>query len=100
MIQSIKVDIDKFSSNSIKREYPYLELTSFNETLPLVIESLEQGDMQVLATHKGITKVICKISKSAYNIDKLLRTGQKLQVHTSEGEYKQIQNIIDYLEVM
>ncbi len=100
MIQSVEIDIDKFKNSRVQREYPYVELTSFNETLPLVIESLEQGDMQIQATHKGVTKVVCKISKSAYNIDKLLRTGQSLILHRDDSSCTNIEKITDYLEVI
>lgn len=100
MIQAKEVDIDDFKKNKVIRGYPYIELSAFNETLPLVLSSLESGDMQLQATHKGVTKIVGSISRSAYNIDRLLRTNQQIQIWLNEGQCVQIKSVQDYLEVV
>ena len=100
MVESITVDVGSFRKPKVEVAYPRIELLEINDTLPAVIKSLEQGELQVHATHKGETKVICSVSGSAYNIDKLLRTKQVVRYWVSESNYKDILTVMDYLEVL
>lgn len=100
MIKVKEVDIDSFSKPRVDIKYPYIELLEFNDTLPAIVGILKQGDMQIKATYKGVTKVICSINQSAYNIDKLLRTQQKVRIWLSPDKYKDIKTVLDYLEVI
>ena len=100
MIQSISLDIDQFGKQKSKLGYPYLEILEFNDVLPLVVGVLEKGDMQVVAKHNEVNKIIGRISLSAYNIDKLIRTKQVLRLHKDEDNNAVITSVQDYLEVI
>ena len=100
MIKVREIDIDSFSKPKLKRSYPYIELTEFNNMLELIVKLLEPGSMQIQATYKGVTKVIGNVSDSAYNVDKLLRSGQKVRLWTTEDSFKDISEIMDYMEVI
>lgn len=100
MIESISLDIDQFGKQRSKLDYPYLEILEVNDVLPLVVGALEKGDMQVIAKHNGVNKIIGRISLSAYNIDKLIRTKQVLRLHITEEDNAIITCIQDYLEVI
>lgn len=100
MIQSKEVDVNSFRNNKVVRTYPYIEILEFNDTLPLVLQTMESGRVQIQATHKGVTKIVGSISHSAYNIDKLLRTNQKIQLWLTKDKCVQISSVQEYLEVI
>lgn len=100
MVKVKEIDIDSFSKPKVQTKFPYIELEEFNDTLPTIVTLLEPGEVQVQATYKGVTKCICSMSKSAYNIDKLLRTKQKVKMYLSESQSVEIKSVVDYLEVI
>ena len=99
MVESMTLDVDAFSARKVSLSTPYLEITNLTDVTPLVLNSLEEGTMSLVATYQGTTRVLKKISLSAYNVDKLIRINSKLIMHTDTCD-KSIENIIDYLEVV
>lgn len=100
MIEGKELDINSFGKSKVLLDYPCIEIVELNDTLPLVADALEAGNIKLLADHKGTKKLVGSISSSAYNISKLIRTGQKLIYHKSIQEVFELKDIKDYLEVV
>lgn len=100
MISGKKLDVEAFASQRVSAVYPCFEIVSFNDTLPLVISSLEKGDIPLVAVHEGKKKIACRISSTAFNISKLLRTQGELICFKSATEFRHVNRIQDYLEVI
>ena len=100
MVEGKALDIQDFRSKQIQLKYPCVLITDLNATTPLVVGQLEAGDIPLIAEYNNVKRVVCNISNSAYNIDKLLRTHEGIQYLQSESSFKDITNIRDYLEVI
>lgn len=96
---SEKMNVNDFSKRTTEVRYPFLKILTPNATVPLIVSVLEEGEVPLLLTLNGVSKVIKRISKSAYNIDKMLRTCGSLEYHRGEGDVVLINDIVDYLEV-
>lgn len=94
------LDVENFGRQTVKVGYPYVEITRFNESLPVVVSSLSEGDMSLTAEYKGTVKIVKRISPSAFNIDKLIRTGQELEVHVSSEVAVIVKSVAEYLGVI
>jgi hypothetical protein len=91
------IDPDNFKSKSVSTPYPHIKIVELNIATKLVVDSLDEGDMPLLATYKGETKIIKSISNSAININRLLKVND-LDVVFSKDNIYNIQNILDYME--
>lgn len=92
-----QIVIEELVNKKTSAEYPSLLVSTPNETLPVVVRSLEKGDMQLIVELNGVRKVVCRISPSAYNIDKLLRTVGHVSYRKSKEETIDIGDISTYL---
>ena len=77
--------------------YPMVEIINPNDTVPLIVTTLEKGDMQVIVTFNGKRKKMCSITPSALNISQLLRTVGSITYHKSAEESVYVKSIEDYL---
>ena len=93
------INIHEFTKRTTPVVYPYLKVLEPNNTTPLIVSVLEKGDMPLIIELDGIRKVVARISKSAFNIDKLLRTCGSLELYVGEGNSIMIREVTDYLEV-
>lgn len=100
MVEGRELDVDKFRSRFVDMVYPCIRIDDLNDTTPLLVDFLESGEVPVMATYKGVSKVVCNISLSAYNIDKILRTHNEVFFLKQPGDEVQIRNIQGYLEVL
>jgi len=100
MVQEITLDVEKFSSKESTLTYPYFELLNLNDVVPLTVSALDKGDIPLIGHHKDMTKILCRISSSAFNVSKLLRVQLTLIYHKSESESFTLKNVLDYLEVV
>lgn len=100
MVQEITLDVDKFSSRESSLSYPYFELGDLNDVTPLVVGVLDNGDIPLVGQYKGVTKILRRVSSSAFNVSKLLRIQLSVTYHKSETESYPLRNILDYLEVV
>ena len=100
MIEEKPLNIQSFTSKQVQYKYPYIRLKELNDTTPLVVSMLEEGDIPLLAEYKGITKVISHISSSAYNIDKLIRTHSGVVYCKAASDEREIYSAREYLEVI
>lgn len=95
----IVTDID-FTPKTVQLTYPSLELEDLSEVTPLVIGLLQEGDIPVVGVYNGKRKVIARISPSACNVDKILRTHNSVYVRESETDKCFIRDVRDWLEVL
>lgn len=93
-----KLDVDALRSRKTSMPYPHVKLTELNRCIPVVISSLEKGDVPVLGTLNGVTKIVANMSKSALNINKLIKVSNISLVLSDYEEYL-ITNIVEYMEV-
>lgn len=100
MIEGRTLDVESFSERKTQSAYPYVELLDINMTLPLVLSFLEKGEVQIIAEYKGKRRVVGVMSKSAYNMNKLIKTQGRVVYHKSESEAAEISSVVDYLEVV
>ena len=92
------IDVDKLRSRSVEMPYPHLTITDLNNCVPIVVSALEEGDLPLIGTHKGQTKIIKLISASALNINKLLKV-TSLSYSKDKENSCDIKSVIDYMEV-
>ena len=81
-----KLNESDFTSTT-KRKYPYIKLSECNDTTPLVVSLLEEGDTPLVVTRDGVDYNPKEISLSALNINKLLRVHDNVVFVTKEESY-------------
>ena len=91
------IDIQELTQRRTNASYPNFLLPTLNASVPVVVRTLEKGDLQLVVQHEGKEKVVTTISPSAYNVDKLLRTTSQLIYRKSETEVIEVKSITDYL---
>lgn len=99
-MQSITLDVDAFSQRKSSMVYPNFELSEINDTLPVVVQSLEKGEVPLLAHHQGQCRIVMKISLAAANVSKLIRTQGMLIYNADEQHSSELYSVRDYLEVV
>ena len=100
MVKGLVLDVESFQSKLVTISYPYLFLPFVNETTTLVVDVLEEGELPLVAVYKGQVRVVKYISTSGYNVDKLLRTHEKVEYIESEGVSFALKSTKEYLEVI
>lgn len=92
------IDIEELTRRKTSESFPNIVINNLNVTLPVIIQSLEKGDMQLIIEHNGIRKVPIRISESAINIDRLIRGCGKITYVKNESESYEINSVLDYLQ--
>lgn len=92
------LDVDALRSRTVSMPYPHFKIADLNKCVPIVVSALEEGDIPLLGTLNGNTKIVKRISNSAININKLLRV-TALDFCRKEGDCVRISSILDYMEV-
>lgn len=90
---------DNLRNKHVEINPPYFVINDLNNCVPIVVSSLEDGEIPLVGTHKGVTKVVKYISPSAFNVDWLTR----VTTLTYVGKDNTSVNITtprEYLEVM
>jgi hypothetical protein len=93
-----KLNLEELRVRSTSIPYPHIKIGDLNKCVPLVITALEEGDIPLLGTLKGTTKIVKHISKSALNVSKLLRV-TSISIAFSETDSSEVTSILDYMEV-
>lgn len=70
----MSINIEELTSRKTEETFPNILVTHPNETLPVVIRTLSEGDMQLIVEFKGKRKCVARVSPSAINMQRLLRT--------------------------
>ena len=91
------IDIEGLVARRTEENFPYFLITHPNDTLHPVTRSLEQGDVQLVVEYKGVRKCVARMSRSAYNVDKLLRTTGPIEYVIAEGVSTTISSVEEYL---
>ena len=78
--------------------YPYLRILTATDALALIVTSLPDGDLPLVMSYKGETRIMKHISKSALVIEKLTRLVD-LEYVKSKDESVPLHNGTDILEL-
>ena len=92
-----QIDIKELTERKTQESFPNILITNPNEAVPVVVRTLEKGDMQLIMEYNGARKVVAKISKSAFNIHKLIRVLNSVEYFIGPGVNITIESIEDYL---
>lgn len=93
----MSINIQELTERKTSESFPNVLILTPNETLPVIVRTLEKGDMQLIVEFNGKRKVVAKISPSAYNVDRLIRTLGTISYRRSVEDVVEISNIETYL---
>ena len=93
----MSINIQELTERKTSESFPNVLILTPNETLPVIVRTLEKGDMQLIVEFNGKRKVVAKISPSAYNIDRLIRTLGTISYRRSVEDVVEIRDIETYL---
>lgn len=96
----MSINIEELTSRKTSESFPNIVITKPNENMPVVVRALEEGDMQLIIEYQGKRKVVAKISPSALNIDKLLRTTGEITYQKDENQKYDITDVSMYLSCL
>ena len=94
------MNIQELTTNKVTLNYPNILILKPNMTLPVTINSLEAGNVQLIMEFKEQRKVIKCISPSAFNIHKLLRTIGHFTYNLNEVVSEEIYSVEDYMRLV
>lgn len=94
------MNIQELTTNRVSLGYPNIVIMRPNQTLPVTIQSLESGPIQLIMEFKGQRKVVKSISPSAFNIDKLLRTLGSITYNLDSAISKEIYSVEEYMRLV
>jgi hypothetical protein len=95
-----QIDVQEVTSRKTEESFPNLLVLHPNNTVPVIVRTLEPGDMQLIVEFKGTRKCVAHISPSALNINKLLRTLGSIEYVISKNVSMPITSIEDYLSYL
>ena len=98
MLRAQTLDVAGFSKPKVTVGYPYFQIADLSEVTPVVVPLLEQGEIPLISEYNGKRVVLARISESAYNVWRLLRTHSGLVFCKDENTSVTIEDIEDYLE--
>lgn len=93
----MSINIQELTERKTSEVFPNMLVLTPNETLPVIVRTLEKGDMQLIVEFNGKRKVVAKISPSAYNVDRLIRTLGTISYRRSVEDVVEIRDIETYL---
>lgn len=95
----MSINLEELTSRKTEETYPniVIMLTGPNDTVPVVVKTLMEGDMQLIIEYNGRRKCVARISKSAINIDRLLRTTGNIFLNFGGEKRIEITDIETYL---
>lgn len=93
----MSINIQELTERKTSESFPNVLILTPNETLPVIVRTLEKGDMQLIVEFNGKRKVVAKISPSAYNVDRLIRTLGTISYRRSVEDVVEVSDIETYL---
>lgn len=93
-----QIDVEKLTQRTTGKAFPCIEVVTPSLVLPVVVQSLEEGETQLIVEINGVRKCVKRISLSAFNIDKLMRCCGDILYVKSESDTVKINSISQYLE--
>ena len=94
---SVQTEIS-FDPPKSKRRYPCFLLEDVNQATPLIITLLSDGEIPLLGRFSAGIREIQRISPSAFNVEKLLKTHRDVKVLLSETREESLKSVEEYLE--
>lgn len=94
-----RIDIDSLVSRPVDVPYPHIYLGEISRYAATVVKKLPEGNLPILATHKEVTKIVARVSRSAYNVNKLIRVSD-VTLKVNEDTSIKIEDIRDYMEAL
>lgn len=91
------IDVQDLVSRKTEETYPNFLILHPNDTIPVVIRSLEEGELQLIVEFKGTRKCVARISPSALNVDRLLRTVGSVEYVIGKGISTTLNCVEEYL---
>lgn len=91
------INPQEMTTTKTVERFPNIVISKPNDTLPVVIKSLEKGDMQLIVEYNNKKKVVASMSGSAINILYLLRTLGSIHYCMAKGVSTEITDIEEYL---
>lgn len=92
-----QIDVSKLTQRTTGQAYPFIRVDNPTQCLPVIVQSLEKGDTQLVVELNGVKKCVTRVSLSAFNIDKLIRCGGDVVFIKDEQTTIGITSIEDYL---
>lgn len=93
----MSINVEELVERRTSESFPNFLVSTPNDTMPVVVRTLEKGDMQLIVELNGKRKVVAKISPSAFNVDKLLRTIGTFKYVIAPDMHIEVDNITTYL---
>lgn len=94
-----KLNVEDYTSSKTKLTYPNIVVEKMNLASSIIITSMESGDIPIIGTYKGVTKVIGRTKMSALSLNPLMKV-TPLKLSMDESHTYRITRAEDYLEVM
>lgn len=94
------MNVEELTASKTERRFPNVKISNPNVTVPVIVQSLAPGDIQLIVELNGKQKVVKTISPSAMNMDNILRTVGSFTYAISAGIEMTINNIEDYLKLV
>lgn len=94
------MNVEKLTSSKVQRRFPNVKISDPNVTVPVIVQSLKSGDMQLYVELNGEEKVVKTISPSAVNMNNILRTVGSFIYNISPGIKITVNSIEDYLKLV
>lgn len=94
------MNVEELTSSKTQRRFPNVKISNPNVTVPVIVQTLIPGDMQLFVELNGNEKVVKNISPSAMNMNNILRTVGSFTYNISAGIGMTINNIEEYLKLV
>lgn len=94
------MNVEELTESKVQHRFPSVKISNPNVTVPVIVQSLVQGDMQLIVELNGKQKVVKMISPSAVNMNNILRAVGSFTYAISAGVEVTINSIEDYLKLV
>ena len=94
------MNVAELTSSKTQRRFPNVTISNPNITVPVIVQSLMPGDVQLIVELNGKQKVVKEISPSAMNMNNILRAVGSFKYTISAGIEMTINSIEDYLKLV
>lgn len=94
------MNVEELTASKTQLRYPNVVISNPNVTVPVIVQSLIPGDVQLVVELNGNRKIVKSISPSAMNMNNILRVVGSFTYVLSAGIEMTVNNIEDYLRLV
>ena len=94
------MNLQELTSVKIEKKFPRLIIPNPNNTLPVAVKLLEEGEYHLIMRYNGAEKVIKYVSLSPLNVQLLLRSVDSIIYELNELQRFNITSVEEYLEAL